>query len=144
MINITLIRLLLSSLLIVGLVLIRHFENLLFYDPFLIYFKSDFLLSSFPEISHLILILSYLFRYSINSILSLGILWLIFKKSDLIKLAFTSYTVLFIILITAFYINYLYFPTNKISLFYIRRFLIHPIFLLLFLAGFLYQKHSDR
>jgi exosortase F-associated protein len=51
------------------------------------------------------------------------------------------YLLFFIILISLFFIVLFFFgETNKMTLFYIRRFLIQPIFLLLFLPAFYYQK----
>jgi exosortase F-associated protein len=73
-------------------------------------------------------------------LLSLAILWLVFKKKSVLKVATVLYAGLFIFVFIAFVIlldtsdngNYL-------LLFYIRRFLIQPIFLLILLPAFYFQ-----
>ena len=40
-------RYLLIAVLTIGLILVRYFEDVLFYDPFLAYFKGDFLNTAF-------------------------------------------------------------------------------------------------
>ncbi len=134
-------RILLIIILIFGLVIIRAFENQLFYDPFLEYFKSNYQNTKLPEIENLNLFLGLFFRYLLNSILSILIIYLVFKDLDMMKFASIIYFVFFIILIFAFYLALINnFENNKMTLFYIRRFLIQPIFLLLFLPGFYFQK----
>jgi exosortase F-associated protein len=52
------------------------------------------------------------------------------------------YVFFFLILISSFFvIMYYYGEHNKFILFYIRRFLIQPIFVLLFVPAFFYQKY---
>lgn len=134
-------RILLIIILIFGLVIIRAFENQLFYDPFLEYFKSNYQNTKLPEIDNFKLFLGLFFRYLLNSTLSILIIYLVFIDLDMIKFASIIYFVFFIILIFAFYLALINkFENNKMTLFYIRRFLIQPIFLLLFLPGFYFQK----
>lgn len=137
-------RILLIIILIIGLAGIRAFENQLFYDPFLEYFKSNYQNSKLPEIDNFKLFLGLFFRYLLNSILSILIIYLVFVDLDMIKFTSIIYFVFFIILIFAFYLALLNnFENNKMTLFYIRRFLIQPIFLLLFLPGFYFQKSQQ-
>ena len=134
-------RILLIIILIFGLVIIRAFENQLFYDPFLEYFKSNYQNTKLPEIDNFKLFLGLFFRYLLNSTLSILIIYLVFIDLDMIKFASIIYFVFFIILFFAFYLALINnFGNNKMTLFYIRRFLIQPIFLLLFLPGFYFQK----
>ena len=68
------------ALIIVGLMgTIRYFENALFYDPFLKYFKSDYLKLPLPEFNSLKLVLSFFSRYFVNSFLSLALIFVVFK-----------------------------------------------------------------
>jgi exosortase F-associated protein len=132
-------------LFLVGLfVLIRAFEDQLFYDPFLSYFKTENA-SVYPKIDFLKLFLNLFYRYFLNTIISLGILYIIFKDLNLIKFSSVLYILFFIILTVLFYIfqNYLD-ESHKMILFYIRRFIIQPIFVLLFVPGFYFQKQSDK
>lgn len=137
------IRTALAIVLIVFLVLIRAYEDVLFYDPFLIFFKSNYQNSAFPEINNLKLFLGLFFRYFLNTILSLSLIYVVFKDVEAIKFASVLYLIFFIILIISLFLILSYFgETNKMTLFYIRRFLIQPIFLLLFLPAFYYQKQN--
>jgi exosortase F-associated protein len=123
------------------LVCIRAFENVLFYDPFLAYFKIDNTNLPFPEFDSFKLFLGLTFRYFLNTILSLGIIYVVFKDMELIKFASVLYVLLFVILILLFFgMLYLSNHENHFLLFYIRRFLIQPLFVILFLPAFFFQK----
>ena len=65
--------------LVMLLVVIRAFENELFYDPFLNYFEKDFIISPLPEINIIKLFFNLGFRFYLNTIISLSILYVIFK-----------------------------------------------------------------
>lgn len=138
------IRIGLALLLIVLLVLIRAYEDSLFYDPFLDYFKGQYYNLPLPEIENIQLILGFFFRYFLNTALSLGLIYIIFKDIDAVKFASVLYFIFFVILLAAFFFILLNDgKTHKMALFYIRRFLIQPIFLLLFLPAFYYQKQKN-
>ncbi|MFM9988204.1 exosortase F system-associated membrane protein [Flavobacterium sp.] len=125
------------------LALVRIFENELFYDPFLDFFKNENA-SIYPETEYKKLCLSLLFRYFLNTIISLAILYVIFKDLNLIKFVSVLYLLFFVLLIIGFYIvlNFLD-ESHKMTLFYIRRFIIQPIFILLFIPAFYFQKKSE-
>lgn len=130
-------------ILTIFLISVRLFENQLFYDPFLTFFKNSSSTNALPTVDVLKLFVSYLFRYSLNTIISLSIIYILFKNKSLIKFTSFLYLIFFILLISLFFIVYKYFAqTNKMTLFYIRRFLIQPIFLLLFIPAFYFQKKS--
>jgi exosortase F-associated protein len=125
------------------LVLVRAYEDALFYDPFLNYFKADYYNLPLPKTDNLQLFFGLVFRYFLNMIFSLGIIYCVFKDFDAIKFASILYLLFFIALVVAFYIVFSYFgEANKMTLFYIRRFLIQPIFLLLFIPAFYYQSQT--
>lgn len=138
------IRIALALLLIGLLVLIRAFEDSLFYDPFLDYFKGQYYNLPLPKIENIQLILGFFFRYFLNTALSLALIYIMFKDIDAVKFASVLYLIFFVILLAAFFFILLNNgETHKMALFYIRRFLIQPIFLLLFLPAFYYQKQKD-
>lgn len=127
--------------LVLFLVLIRAFENELFYDPFLDFFKKDFANLSLPAVKFFPLITGLFFRYSLNTFFSLCIIYVVFKEISLLKFAAALYCFLFLLFICIFiYIVFFAVGNYNWILFYIRRFLIQPLFLLLFVAGFYYQK----
>lgn len=130
------------GLLVLLLVLVRAFENTLFYDPYLTYFKMDYTNLPLPATDGFQLFLGLFFRYTLNTIISLAIIYIAFKDTDLTKFAFFLYLVFFIILIVAFFLVQSYYGESKMMIFYIRRFLIQPLFLLLFLPAFFYQKQN--
>lgn len=134
----------LQFLFLVGLlVLVRAFENELFYDPFLDFFKKDFTKLRLPNFNSTQLFLSLLLRYTLNTAISLGIIYVLFKDVGMVKFAFVLYYFFFMILIVAFfYIVYFANEQSNWVLFYVRRFLIQPIFVLLFVPGFYYQKQN--
>ena len=126
------------------LILIRAFENELFYDPFLNYFKEE-RASVYPEINVVKLFLNLVLRYFLNTIISLIILFVVFKDVVLVQFSAILYSLLFVLLIVSFYIYLNHFDeSHKMILFYIRRFLIQPIFILLFIPGFYFQKQSQK
>lgn len=125
------------------LAVIRTYEDSLFYDPFLNYYKSNYSVMPLPIIDNLQLFFGLLFRYFLNSILSLAVIYTLFKDLEMIKFASVLYLIFFIILVITLYsLLYVLGETNKMALFYIRRFLIQPIFLLLFVPAFYYQKKN--
>lgn len=127
--------------LVVLLALIRMFEKQLFYDPFLVYFEGDYMKLPLPEFDGLKLFFGLSFRFLLNTILSLGILYFLFKDRQMIAFVSILYLFLFFVLIVAFFCI-LHFLKNQenLLLFYVRRFLIQPLFLILFAPAFYYQK----
>ncbi len=123
------------------LVLIRVFENELFYDPYLLFFKNDYLHMDFPNREVFKLTVFTSLRYVLNSIISLGIIYVFFKDKSILKFSTIIYAVAYVILL----IWFLYFVINPRQedyylFFNFRRFLIQPIFLLLLLPAFYYYK----
>lgn len=137
------IRLALFLLLVGLLVLIRAFEDQLLYDPFLDFFKIEFANLPLPIYDPLQLFGGLLLRYGLNTIISLGIIFVLFKEMEMVKFASILYVIFFLILIIIFF-SILYFNVEHhyLTLFYVRRFLIQPIFVLLFVPAFYYQKQN--
>lgn len=122
---------------------VRAFEDNLFYDPFLIYFNGDYRVSPLPKFDNLFLFFGLLFRYFLNTILSLGIIYFLFKDKGMIQFASIVYLFFFLVLMSAFFFMlHFYGNQNNLVLFYVRRFLIQPLFLILFIPAFYYQKQS--
>ncbi|MCG9791347.1 exosortase F system-associated membrane protein [Flavobacterium algicola] len=136
-------QLLSGGLVLLLLVLVRVFEKVIFYDPFLHYFELDFNMLSLPVYDAYHLFWGLLFRYGLNAVLSILLIYIIFKDSDMVKFASVLYGLFFVFLIVPFFIilNF-YADQNNFILFYIRRFLIQPLFLLLFVPAFYYQRLS--
>jgi exosortase F-associated protein len=122
------------------LICVRMFQHSLFYDPFIHFFKKIDK-SHFPEYDTAKLFLNYLFRYGINTVLSLGILWVMFKDKAIIKLTSLLYVGLFLVLAVSLYMVLQADAPSLKLVFYIRRFLMQPLPLLLFVPAFYYQKY---
>lgn len=133
------------ALLFMLLVLVRFYERVLFYDPLLDFYKGNFTTASPPSLDKIKLICYVIVRYFINAVLSIGIIALLFKKKKIVY--FTSFVyVIFLILLTPIFSYFIYNFTedNYLMVFYIRRFLIQPILLLLLLAGLFYQYKINK
>ncbi|MCF6294894.1 MAG: exosortase F system-associated protein [Flavobacteriaceae bacterium] len=126
------------------LVLIRVFEDELFYDPYLQFFKNDYLYIDNPRREVFKLTAFTTLRYVLNTIISLSIIYAIFKEKSMIKFSSIIYTIAYVVLLVMF----LYFVLNPKQedyylFFNIRRFLIQPIILLLLLPALYYHKQRQ-
>lgn len=123
------------------LVLIRVFEDELFYDPYLLFFKSDYLHIDSPRREVFKLTLFTTLRYVLNSVISLGIIFLFFKDKSIVKFSSIVYTIAYVILIGLFLYFVIHPRQEDYYLFFnFRRFLIQPILLILLLPAFYYYK----
>lgn len=126
---------------VILLILIRWYEDSLFYDPLITFFKTDHTSQSLPDFDGLLLIGNIALRYIMNTLLSLAVLWFVFSEKGIIKISVLLYSFLFLFLISVFiYLLFYSDSESYLSLFYVRRFLIQPLFLLLFLPAFYFQK----
>ncbi|WP_019037424.1 exosortase F system-associated membrane protein [Psychroflexus tropicus] len=135
------LRFCLIGLLIIALAMVRFFEQDLFSDPLLAFFKTEFNQVDAPEFNIIQVLRTTSWRYFLNSAISILIIWIAFpaKKNLLFSLAFFGFA--YVVLISLFW----YFISDMTSevhlfIFYIRRFLIQPIFVLILLPAFYYQK----
>ncbi|WP_026450493.1 exosortase F system-associated membrane protein [Aequorivita capsosiphonis] len=128
------------------LVLIRAYEDSLFYDPLLDFFKMDYKSKPLPEVDTFALQTGIVLRFLLNTLISFAILWLVFRDKDIIKLSAILYFLLFAIFFLAF--SFIIFTSEGVHghliLFYIRRFLIQPLFLLILLPAFYFQKYKTQ
>jgi exosortase F-associated protein len=136
-------RILLLLVLVFFLAIIRIFEKSLFYDPLLDYFKSNYTNLPLPLLNNFNLFFALFLRYFLNTIISIVIIYIVFKDIGFTKFATLLYLIFFMILIVVFFfVLSFYGEESKMTLFYIRRFLIQPLLLLLFIPGFYIQKQN--
>jgi exosortase F-associated protein len=130
-----------AGVVVLGILLIcvRIFETSLFYDPLLDFFKHT--RKVLPEYNGLRLFGGLALRYFLNSIISLGILWLVFKDAQVVKLSAALFALFFVLLAALLFVVMAMDDPGLLLVFYIRRFLIQPLLLILFLPAFYYQKH---
>lgn len=133
------LRYILITILVLFLFLIRAFEKELFYDPLIVYFQNDYLYTTIPEINEWKLVIDLLFRFVLNSLITLAIIYLFFDNVKYLK--FTGFFLMlsFIVLMVVFvFLLREQFKYGYLFPFYIRRFLIHPLFLLILFPAFYY------
>lgn len=128
-----------------ALIFVRAFESKLFYDPFLEFFHSEIQNKPLPEYDGLKLFFGLFFRYLINSVITILILYFLFKEVSIVKLTAVLLVGFFIVLIGVLFLilNFSKSP-DYLFIFYIRRFLLQPLFLILFVPAFFYQKSVNN
>tara|TARA_R110002073_G_scaffold220418_1_gene380565 strand:- start:52916 stop:53353 length:438 start_codon:yes stop_codon:yes gene_type:complete len=139
------IRIPIIVLLFLLLILVRAFGSELFYDPFIAYFKNDYLDQPIPDYNGLKLFFYMFLRYVLNAIISLAIIYFAFLKKGLVRFSIKFYMSAFLVL-GSIYFLLLQFKMldGYLFTFYVRRFLIHPVFVLILLPAFYYQKKLVR
>lgn len=127
------------ALCILGLIGVRFLEEVLFYDPFLAYFRGE--TTDFPAFEWGRLVGSHLLRFSLNLLFSVGIIQFLFQNKRWTAQAM----VLIVLLFLLFFPAYLYslsteFGWGELLSFYIRRFVIQPLAILLIVPLFYHRK----
>ena len=136
---------LLAVLCLFGLLFIRFRESVLFYDPLIDYFHGDYQNTPLPIFAKGKLMVHILFRYLLNMLLSLGLLWAVFRDRGIIKFTVVFYAVVFIVLSIVYYILlHHHTPSEYMGLFYVRRFLIQPLLVFLLLPAFFYYRKVNK
>lgn len=135
-------KILIAIITVLCFAIIRAFENKLFYDPFLVYFELDFKNLPLPQVHFLNLFCSLLLRFALNTALSLILIYTLFQDRDIIKFTAYLYGFFIVILLGLFFIIIEYFPDWNWLLFYVRRFIIQPLFVILFIPAFYYQQQN--
>jgi len=139
------IRILLIVVLVFMLIGVRVIIEPCFYDPLITYFKNDYLHKSIPSLHISKYLFNIFLRYFLNTILSLIIIYLVFKNLKSLIFSVKFYLVAFLILtFTLFLVLKFNFTENYIFLFYVRRFLIHPLFLFILLPAFYYEHIKNK
>ena len=124
-----------------ALVLLRPIGEAILYDPLEIYFKNDYLTLPLPEMNLLLLGLSVSLKYVLNAFFSLLIIRFALMNREYTEFATKIYSWLYIILIIFFFVLIVWEPINsRLLLFYVRRFIMHPLFILILIPAFYYQE----
>lgn len=137
-----LIRIVLAVLLVAALAAIRLFERSLFYDPFLDFFHGEYQGKPLPEFDSLQLAFGLTFRYVLNMVVSLALLYVLFQSFSKLRFAALLCGLLFVLLFLAFWVVVRFFDHNLLAVFYVRRFLIQPLFIILFIPAFYFQDRQ--
>lgn len=120
---------------------IRLFEEALFYDPLIVFFRSDYLMDRIPRVDMALLLFNMGIRFLLNTIISLAIIFLAFRDKQITTFATLLYLIIFVVGFSVFtYLMLNMENEHYLALFYVRRFLIHPLFLLILLPAFYYYR----
>lgn len=126
---------------VLGLVAIRGVEDHFFYDPFLIFFKSANHSATFPSFEWGKLVLNHLFRFGLNTLFSLIIIHFLFLNKEWTKQALILITLVFVIVLPIYLLCiYDRFQFGYLFSFYVRRFVIQPLPVILIIPIFYYRK----
>ena len=132
----------LATIAIFGLISVRMVEDQIFYDPFQAFFHLANKHVPFPDFNWMPLILNYLFRFGLNLILSAAVIYFIFKNKKWTLQAVVLMLIVFAITFPLYlYCIYTKFDIGYLFSFYMRRFVIQPLILLLIIPLFYYRKH---
>lgn len=121
------------------LVLVRAYEYDYFYDPFMKFYAERFqnIEIHYPAK----LYFNVFLRFLINCLISLAILWIVFKRKGILKFSLLVFAGFFIVLFPLFiYLMNIIEPNDYLAAFYVRRFLVHPLLILILLPAFYYQR----
>ncbi|WP_265427465.1 exosortase F system-associated membrane protein [Chryseobacterium sp. YIM B08800] len=126
---------------ICGLIAVRMLEDHIFYDPFLNYFHEADYQIAFPHFEWGKLIISYVFRFILNLFFSCIIIHFLFKNKEWTIQGAILITIIFVITFPI----YLYCISDRFDIghlfsFYMRRFVIQPLILLLIIPLFYYRQ----
>ncbi|KPE51597.1 exosortase F system-associated membrane protein [Chryseobacterium indologenes] len=126
---------------ICGLAGVRLLEGQIFYDPFLDYFHEANKNIEFPQFEWGKLIISHLFRFLLNLLFSCLIIQCLFKKRDWTMQGALLIMMIFVITFPIYlYCIYDRFNIGYLFSFYMRRFVIQPMTLLLIVPVFYYRR----
>lgn len=126
---------------LVGLLaLVRLYEYRFFYDPFMYFFEQAFQRGETLDFTTDMFFNVFL-RFLLNTVISLTILWVAFRSWGIIKFASIIYAGFFIVLFPLFiYLMHNVDPEDYLAAFYVRRFLAHPLLILILLPAFYYYR----
>ncbi|QTV06293.1 exosortase F system-associated membrane protein [Faecalibacter bovis] len=138
------LRYAIAVILIFGLIAVRFFETKLFYDPLLEYFKNS-KHSSLPQIDLMKLYTHVFFRFMINLFLTVLIIKMLFWKQSYVKFTIIVGIIGFVILLPIYaYMLKNNFNFGEMIFFYVRRFLIQPMFMIILIPCFYYQEIRNK
>lgn len=130
---------------VLGLVSVRILEDRIFYDPFLNYFHEANKNIPFPSFEWEKLISGYLFRFILNLLFSCVVIHFWFKNRQWTIQGAILITIIFAITFPIYlYCIYDRFEIGYLFSFYMRRFVIQPLILLLIIPMFYYRKQINK
>ncbi|MDR6405405.1 MULTISPECIES: exosortase F system-associated membrane protein [Chryseobacterium] len=128
-----------------GLISVRALEDRIFYDPFLTYFHEANKNLPFPDFEWGKLIAGHVFRFVLNLFFSCLIIHFWFKNKEWTIQGAILITIIFLITFPIYlYCIYDRFEIGYLFSFYMRRFVIQPLILLLIIPMFYYRRQMEK
>ncbi|SOC79999.1 exosortase F-associated protein [Salinimicrobium sediminis] len=136
------VKILIILALVGVLALVRLYEYSFFYDPFMYFFEQAF--QNGETINYTFdMFFNVFLRFLVNTLISLLILWVAFRNRGIIKFSALIYLGFFLVLFPLFIYLMLHVqPEDYLAAFYVRRFLAHPLLILILLPAFYYFRLS--
>ncbi|WP_333596629.1 exosortase F system-associated membrane protein [Chryseobacterium flavum] len=130
---------------ICGLISVRVFEDRFFYDPFLNYFHEANKNIALPEFEWGKLVTGHVFRFILNLLFSCLIIQGLFKNKEWTVQGAVLIIIVFIITFPVYvYCINDHFDIGYLFSFYMRRFVIQPLIILLVVPMFYYRKQLEK
>jgi exosortase F-associated protein len=130
---------------VLGLISVRILEDRIFYDPFLSYFHEANKNLPFPDFEWGKLILGYIFRFILNLLFSCVVIHFWFRNKQWTIQGAVLIAIIFAITFPIYlYCIYDRFEIGYLFSFYMRRFVIQPLTLLLIIPMFYYRKQINK
>jgi exosortase F-associated protein len=137
-------RLLIICGFIFMLIMVRSYGVGTFYDPFIKYFEGDFLTANFPEFNMSKLFVHMGLRYTLNTIISIAIIYFSFMNKEVVLFVIKFYILSFVVFSLAYFILLkIEFSNGYLLAFYVRRMIIHPLFLVILLPALYFDKKRN-
>lgn len=139
---ITIIGVGLGIALLVG---VRVVGSTVFYDPLIDFYHSDYKTLPFPALEYGKYALNIALRFLLNSMISLGIIYLLFRSVK--HVIVSSWVLLVTGLIGIGILMFLLFvleDPSKQAVFYVRRLLIHPLMLFILVPALYFQELNNK
>lgn len=129
--------------LLILLVLVRMMEETFFYDPFMYFFQGC--RCENPEVFPGYWYFNVALRFLVNTVISLVIIYVVFQNMASVKFSALLYLILFVILFPLFiYLMEHVQKDDYLAVFYVRRFLVQPVLILLLLPALYYQRLKEK
>ncbi len=124
---------------------VRMLGSKVFYDPLIEFYHGEYKSLPFPELDFVRYGLNIVLRFSVNSAISLGIIFLLFRN---LKHVFISSWILTAVGIIAtcvlLFLLIVIDDPSKQAVFYVRRLLIHPLMLFILVPALYFQELNNR
>ena len=138
------LRILFIVVLLGLLVVLRMFAADWFYDPLEAFFKGQYQGQPLPEIAAAKLLAVMALRFWITAAITVGVIHLWFDNRSKTRLSLLVLAVAFVLFFIAFWVLIVLKQPPLEGLFYIRRFLIQPLILILLIPAFYYEMSNSN